>query len=956
MEPKNYKKTLHLPQTLFPMKADLPSKEPLYVHRWKEQNLYDQIQEHRKDAPLFILHDGPPYANGRIHHGHIFNKTLKDIVVKYHVMSGFRSPYIPGWDCHGLPIEQKIDEELGLTKKNFSQFEIRQKCREYAQKYVDLQREDFERIGVIGDFKNPYITMSYDYESRTLELLGRFFEQNLVYKGFKPVHWSWAAQTALADAEVEYKEYTAPSVYVSFPMMKVPDFIKQFSDERPVSVLIWTTTPWTLPANLAIALNPDFDYVLVDHQDQSLIIARGLLEQVSEVVGVDLAVRASFVGSQLVGTSPDDCPRHSAKHPFLDRESVLLPASYVTLDQGTGCVHTAPGHGEDDFHLGTQFGLPVLVPVDARGCYDHHYPDMQGKHVFEANSLIIDLLVQNNRLLSSPSLKVVIPRYPYCWRTKKPVIFRATEQWFISIDKDRLDHLSIRQNSLKIIHQDVTWIPSWGEQRIYNMMEHRPDWCISRQRLWGVPITIFTCVHCKNDIVDSQIAYHVSALMKSRGSDVWFEASNEALVPENYVCPHCHAPPEEFIKSKDILDVWFDSGASWFAALQERLSMSLNDQVDLYLEGSDQHRGWFNSSLIASVGVRDCSPYKSCLTHGFILDEHGNKYSKSSKNYESPEKMLSRDGADILRLWTSAVDYRGDIALSPQIMETVKDSYRKIRNTFRFLLANLEGFDFQLHAVSEDQMGPLDQWILSKVHGLVEQVDEHYKKYEFHSIYHLVVKFMTLELSNQYLNFIKDRIYAEFVHSHERRSAQTCLYFVLHSMVRLLAPILSFTMEEVWDYLEQRDVQSVHLALFIHKDPKFSESFQTWKRPELEKGIEILSFYKDEVYKKINDLRPKQKGDKLEGQIGSSEEAEVYLAVANQEDHEILVKYQSVLAEYWVVSKVHLFYDSSFSLSVKPSQSPKCDRCWRYQENFIHEQGSFLCSRCFHVLESMKEL
>lgn len=955
MESKNYKNTLHLPQTSFPMKADLPTKEPLYVSRWRNQNLYDQLQEVRKDSPRFVLHDGPPYANGRIHHGHIFNKTLKDMVVKYHSMSNFRSPYIPGWDCHGLPIEQKIDEELGATKKNYSQFEIRQKCRDYAQTYVDLQREDFERIGVLGDFKNPYITMSYEYEARTLELLGHFFEQKLVYKGFKPVHWSWAAQTALADAEVEYKEYTAPSVYVAFPMTHVPDFIKDVSGECAVSVLIWTTTPWTLPANLAIALNPTFDYVLARYQDQCLIIAQGLLRQISSALGVELTIQASFAGSQLVGTGSEDCPRHAAWHPFLERESVLLPASYVTLDQGTGCVHTAPGHGEDDFHLGLQFGLPILVPVDARGCYDHQYPEMQGKHVFEANAAIIDLLLQQGRLLSPPSLKVLIPRYPYCWRTKKPVIFRATEQWFISIDQVCGEQTSIRQNSLKIINQEVVWIPSWGQQRISNMMEHRPDWCISRQRLWGVPITIFTCTHCNQDIIDSKIAYHVSYLMKYHGSDIWFQAENETLVPEGYVCPHCQSHPKDFIKAKDILDVWFDSGASWFAALQEKLSLSFEDQADLYLEGSDQHRGWFNSSLIASVGIRNCSPYKSCLTHGFILDENGNKYSKSSKNYEAPDKMLSRDGADILRLWTSAVDYRGDITLSPQIMETVKDSYRKIRNTFRFLLANLDGFDFSQHAVSVDQMGPLDQWILSKMHGLMEQVDEYYKNYEFHAIYHAVVKFVTLELSNQYLNFIKDKIYAESAYSQGRMSAQTCLYFILHTMVRMLAPILSFTTEEVWDHLKNNELSSVHLALFMQKDPKFIDSVQTWSRPDLEKDMGVILYYKDEIYKKINDLRPKQKGDRVEGQIGSSEEAEIHLTLDKAEDHQTLTKYYHVLSECWVVSTVHLSLAPTFSLRVVPSQSSKCDRCWRYREDSSSYYDSLLCSRCQNVIDSSKE-
>lgn len=969
----NYKKTLNLPQTKFAMRAGLAAKEPGIIERWEEIGLYDKIQARRADAETFVLHDGPPYANGNIHHGHILNKVLKDFVVKSRTMSGYRAPYVPGWDCHGLPIEQKVDEKLGQKKREMTQVEIRQACRDYAQRFVNIQSDEFRRAGVFGDWADPYKTMSFSYEAATVRLLGKFFQAGNVYKGLKPVHWSWAAQTALADAEVEYAEYTAPSIYVKFAFEQAPEFLTSAAGQRPISVVIWTTTPWTLPANLAIALNPEYEYVLVGingegaHAGAALVMAEGLMEATlssCKIAADDVEILTRFKGEALVGHGVGDCPRHEARHPFLDRGSVLLPADYVTLEQGTGCVHTAPGHGQDDFYLGQTFGIDVLNPVDNRGRYTKQFESMEGKHVFKANPEIVAMLNDKGVLLSHPKLSVRIERYPHCWRTKTPIIFRATEQWFVAMDQELLDEAgnntgeTLRQRAMKSI-EEIDWIPSWGRDRIHGMMENRPDWCISRQRLWGVPITVFYCDECDTDIVDPRVASHVAEHALEHGSDIWFDWEPERLVPEGYCCPGCGAPPSSFRKELDILDVWFDSGSSWAAVVQDK--MGCGPVADLYLEGSDQHRGWFNSSMLIGLGTRGEAPYKACLTHGFVLDADGRKYSKSSKNFEPPAKMINRDGVEILRLWAAAVDYRGDITLSPEILKTVKDAYRKLRNTFRFLLGTLSDFDPDAHAVGLEAMDPLDRWALDRTAAFVKRVTRAYENYEFHNIYHAAIRYATVDLSNTYLNILKDRLYANAADDKARRASQTALYEILSAMVRLMAPILSFTTEEVWSHMPRRaeDPESVHLTDF----PKVEAQ---WALPEeLSSQFETLFAVRTEVQRHLDALRPSKRGERAPGQIGSSEEAVVTLR-AQGAVLDALKAMESRLSEYFIVSQVTLLDEAAgeptlegqrgveVGVHAAPSEEAKCPRCWRYGFG-VGTVSAYpaLCGRCGEVMSTI---
>ncbi len=957
----NYKKTLNLPQTDFPMRGGLPNKEPKILAQWENDALYERILARRKGSEPFILHDGPPYANGNIHHGHVLNKVLKDFVVKYKGMAGFYAPYVPGWDCHGLPIEHKVDQQLGKKKREMSQVEIRKACRAYADEHVSIQRDEFKRVGVLGEWADPYLTMTYQYEAQTVRVLGDFFDAGIVYKGLKPVHWSWAAQTALADAEVEYDAYTAPSCYAKFNFDDAaPAFLKEAAGERSISVVIWTTTPWTLPANLAICLNPEFKYELLaiggegKHSGQAIILAEGLKEttlKACKLAEEDIEVLASFDGSKLVGHGVEDCPRLEAKHPFIDRGSVLLPADYVTLEQGTGCVHTAPGHGADDFNTGRKFGLDVLCPVNQFGKYNKKFEMMEGEHVFKANPRIMEMLDEQGALLAHPKASVKIERYPHCWRTKKPIIFRATEQWFVSMDaKIKGTDESLRDRALRDIDK-VQWVPSWGKDRILGMMEGRPDWCISRQRLWGVPITVFYCDECDTSIAGGDGARHVAELAEEVGYDVWFERSPEDLVPEGYKCPSCGAAPSTFRKEGDILDVWFDSGVSWSGVLEKK--MGVGNVADLYLEGSDQHRGWFNSSLLCGVGTRNAAPYKTVLTHGFVCDDKGHKYSKSSKNFVPPAKMINVDGADILRLWVAAVDYRGDITLSPQILKTVKDAYRKLRNTSRFLLGTVADFDPNTDAVAYSELDELDRWALSRTHAVVNKLRKAYDNYEFHTIYHGLIRYATVDLSNTYLNTLKDRLYAGAVTDKARRASQTVLYEILQTFVRLMAPILAFTAEEIWGHLKHRegDASSVHLM-------DFPAPPEQWSNPALEEKWDVLLGVRTEVDKQIDALRPSKRGEREAGQIGASEEAVVVIKAAPA----VAATLRSVedkLAEYFIVSKVSVEEADikadgnapAVEVTVTPSAEEKCPRCWRYPgtvgQNTLHP---LLCSRCAEVL------
>lgn len=945
----DFKDTLNLPTTDFPMRGDLATREPAMIARWENMDVYGKIIEGRKaqGAPRFVLHDGPPYANGNIHHGHILNKVLKDFVVKYRNMAGFQSEFVPGWDCHGLPIEHQVDKELGAKKAEMSKVEVRRACRAYADRFVGIQRDEFKRMMVFADWENPYKTMNYAYEAATVRELGRFFEKGLAYRGLKPVHWDWASQTALAEAEVEYSAHTTEHVYVKFPF-ELPAELASHAHGLPAFVVIWTTTPWTLPANLAIALNPDLAYQLVKVGAEVYIAAEGLRDGFLKACRIDDAtVLHTFEGRVLVGELGEG-KGLKARHPFIDRDSVLLPADYVTLDQGTGCVHTAPGHGQEDFQLGQAFGLDVLNPVDHRGRFMATLvPQWAGEHVFEANPKIQAHLAEIGMLLNRVGDKIKIDRYPHGWRSKSPVIFRATTQWFIAMEPQSagLDEgFELRKSVLSEIDK-VEWVPKWGRERIVGMVENRPDWCISRQRSWGVPITVMHCGDCGHAIASKEITFHVADLVAEHGADVWFERDAADLVPAGTVCPKCGGGAQKFHKEDDILDVWFDSGTSWAAVLEDQLG--LGPVADLYLEGSDQHRGWFQSSIMCGVGTRGHSPFRTCLTHGFVNDEEGHKYSKSSKNFEPPKKMIDTYGAEILRLWVASVDYRGDIALSTEIIKRTADAYRKIRNTFRFLLGNLTGFDPNTDMLELDDLDEMDRWLLSRTADVVEKCGQAFAEYQFHTVFHAVMQLCTGELSGVHLDISKDRMYCEAPDSRARRSGQTAYYLALHALVRALAPVLTFTCEEVWDHLPKlaADPESVHLG-------DFPTRVSDWRDAELESRWETLLEVRTDVQKALESIRA-PKNDKKPGQIGSSQEADVEVLATGATLHLLKGYDTGFLASLFIVSHASVAEGAvpegqTVGVRVAVATHEKCPRCW----NFWVEPSSTeaCCPRCTFVL------
>ena len=777
----DYKNTLNLPKTSFPMKANLPQREPEYLKKWEENRTYQKLREIAKDRPKWILHDGPPYANGHIHIGTALNKILKDFIIKSRNMAGFNGEYVPGWDCHGLPIEHQVDKELGSKKGSYTISEKRRLCRKFATEYLNIQREEFKRLGVMGEWENPYQTMSYDYEATIAREFGRFVGKGSVYKGKKPVYWCASCETALAEAEVEYDDHESPSIYVKFPA--ISDFGERFPalKGKKVFVLIWTTTPWTIPANLAIAFHPDYTYVAAEADGEVWILAEALLEQVMAKGGKkNYQVLAKMPGKELKGLK--------CRHPFIDRESVLILANYITLDTGTGAVHTAPGHGQEDYESGLEYNIPIYSPVDDQGRFTPEVAFFAGKFVFDANEDVIRKTKEVGALIHTEPYK---HQYPNCWRCKNPIIFRATEQWFISMERNEL-----RRKALAEIDR-VKWIPHWGHDRIYGMIQNRPDWCISRQRAWGVPIIAFTCKGCGELLLEERYAEYVSGLFEKDGADAWFDLSPKELLPPGTRCPKCQK--DDFEKETDILDVWFDSGVSYAAVLEKR--PNLKSPADMYLEGSDQHRGWFHSSLLASVGTRGRAPYDSVLTHGFVVDGEGRKMSKSFGNVIVPDEVISRYGAEILRLWVAAEDYRDDIRISEEILSRLSEAYRRIRNTCRFLLGNLYDFDPEKDAVSDSRLLEIDRWILLRLQKLTARLREAYTAYEFHVVFHSLHNFCAVDLSSLYLDILKDRLYTAPASSTERRAAQTALHKILDAMVRLMATILSFTAEEVWEHL-----------------------------------------------------------------------------------------------------------------------------------------------------------
>ncbi len=929
----DYKSSLNLPKTDFPMKADLANKEPERIRHWSENQIYQKMISNNAGKPKFTLHDGPPYANGHIHFGHILNKVLKDFIVKYKNLAGFQSEYIPGWDCHGLPIEHQVDKDLGSKKKEMSLVEIRQACRKYAEKFVNFQRDEFVRLGILGDWQNPYLTMNYDYEATIERELGKFVASGAVYRGRKPVHWCMNCRTALAEAEVEYENHSSPSVYVKFPVLSDLSSVSEALKNKKVYFIIWTTTPWTLPSNQAIALHRNYTYAALEINDEVYIVAEGLLDKVRETL--------NFSESKLIDRiSAKKFENLTASHPFLKRESKIVISDHVTLEQGTGVVHIAPAHGQEDYEVGLRYQLPIFNPVDPYGKFlgEVDLPEIVGKNVFDANPIVIQILESKNLLLKREDIQ---HSYPHCWRCKKPVIFRSTDQWFISMEKTDLRH-----RALDAIRR-TEWVPSWGRERIYGMVENRPDWCISRQRSWGVPIVAFSCKNCREVLIDQTLINRVAELFEKEGADAWFTKSAEELLPPNTICPKCQS--KEFEKEKDILDVWFDSGVSYAAVLKK--NPNLQFPADLYLEGSDQHRGWFHSSLLASVGIEGVAPYKTVLTHGFVVDGEGKKYSKSAKNYVDPEVLLKNRGAEILRLWVAAEDYRNDIRVSDEILLRLTETYRKIRNTFRYLLGNLSDFRPDENSLPYEKLIELDRWALNALTRLIQKLEKAYSNYEFHQIYHAINQFCTVELSSFYLDILKDRLYTSAPTSLERRSAQTVLFQIAKVLTVWMAPILSFTAEEVWQHLP--NFQGKTTTVFLNH---FSALPAEWIDDLLEARIQKIRSIREEILKGLEEARKNKV-------IGSSLEAQVKLT-ADEATLKIIKQYEKEWPTLLIVSQVVIAYEiekptyssktiPDLQVLILPAEGKKCERCWNYTITVgKNSQHPLICDRCAKVLTS----
>jgi isoleucyl-tRNA synthetase len=953
----DYKDTLNLPRTEFPMRANLAARELDFLKSWKEMDLYGLLRERDAGREKFILHDGPPYANGHIHIGHALNKILKDIVVKARTMEGYGAPYVPGWDCHGLPIELQVDKDLKGKKETMAPGEFRGHCREYARKFVEIQRDEFIRLGVIGDWYNPYLTMNYGFEASIVREFGKFVGNGGVYKGKKPIHWCASCVTALAEAEVEYADHSSKSVYVKFELaednfatadfsaLKNPDAIKTYNrikkeaNGKKVFAAIWTTTPWTLPANLALSVSPDYTYILVEIDTYLCLIALELYGPFTEAlkkynpaisVGKKIVGDWEIKGSELEGLN--------FRHPFLDRLSPVLTGEHVTLEAGTGIVHTAPGHGQEDYEIGQKYGLDIYTPVDDHGKFTEDVKFFAGMHVFKADEAIIEKLKEVGALLASEKIS---HSYPHCWRCKNPVLFRATEQWFISMEKNGL-----REKALEYINK-VEWVPGWGIDRIRGMIESRPDWCISRQRAWGVPITIFQCAGCGERLMDENIVEHVANLMENAGADIWFTLPPEELLPEGATCPKCGG--KEFKKETDILDVWFDSGVSQAAVLKRRPELAW--PADLYLEGSDQHRGWFQSSLLTAVGTVGVAPFKSVLTHGFTVDGEGKKMSKSKGNVIAPQKVIDQYGAEILRLWVSASDYTEDVRISDEILKRLSEAYRRIRNTARYILGNLYDFDPPRDAVPYKDMAELDRWALHRLQTLNKKIRKAYKNSEFHLIYHTLHNFCAVDMSAFYLDVLKDRLYTEKPDGVLRRSAQTAMYEILSGMIRLMAPVLSFTAEEVWAFIPAADKEpSVHLA-------DFPELHDDWLDPTLEERWDKILMVRGEASKVLEKLR----ADRV---IGHSLDAKVEI-YAETRLADLLNQYKDELASILIVSEALIYPLNSvpenipesevapgFHVEASPAEGVKCERCWGIKRDVgSSESHPTLCGRCAGVLE-----
>jgi isoleucyl-tRNA synthetase len=1001
--PLELKKTINLPKTNFAQKANLSQAEPARLERWAQLDLYRMIREASKGRETFILHDGPPYANADIHLGTALNKILKDFVVRSRTMMGYDAPYVPGYDCHGLPIELYVDKKLGAKKANMDAVSIRRACREHAAEALKSQTRDFRRLGILGLWERPYSTMSNQYEAETARLFGRFVERGYVYKGARPVYWCVYDQTALAEAEVEYKEHTSPSVYVKFPLSEETADGKAFKrevlgddeDPRKIFFLIWTTTPWTLPANLGIAVNPNFEYCAIESNDEVYIVACELVEVVAQKCGLgETKIVARFPGSRL--------DRLEARHAWLDRASLLMVGEHVTLGgeadaeteldvkdardksatskAGTGLVHTAPGHGHDDFVIGKSYGLEIYCPVDNAGRFTPDVEHFAQMRVFDANPRIVEFLGERGVLLFS---EPYAHRYPHCWRCKNPVIFRATPQWFISLDakasapaietdedgRDRSNFTendedaprSLREGALREI-ASVQWIPAWGEERMRNMLKARPDWCVSRQRVWGVPIPAFYCKACNVEVADAEIIYRIADIFERESADAWYTREARELLPEGFKCPSCKGT--EFTKETDILDVWFDSGSSWDAVFKEYFADELKEwrPADVYLEGGDQYRGWFNSSLMVSLAVHDRAPYRTVSTHGWTLDAQGRAMHKSAGNAISPDEFVKTSGADILRLWCASSNYQEDMRCSPEILARVAEAYRKIRNTARFALGNLEGFDPLRDRVAQKELLELDAWALAELDSVTERVLAAYRAYDFHAGYQALYRFCTVTLSARYFDIIKDRLYTSAPKSHARRSAQTALYEIADALARLCAPLLVFTADEIWENIPTPSHQVLHGGDGATLDTERSASVHLASFPvaaaagagdaELAQRWAQIFEARDVALRALEEARAAK-------QIGSSLEARVELKLKDPL-FTTLMKHQAELRYVFIVSQVAVVKTDDPSapdieVQVFRADGTKCERCWNYSERVgeFHRYPT-VCERCIEALAEIE--
>lgn len=930
---KNYKDTLNLPQTDFPMKANLSEREPAQIAAWDKDRIYHRMVEARANRPRYILHDGPPYANGRLHHGHVLNKVLKDIVVKYKNMTGHCCEFVPGWDCHGLPIEIEVDKKLGAKKREMKPEDIRRACREHAARFVAIQRDEFRRLGVFGRWERPYETMSFDYEASIAREFGKIVKNGSIYKGKKPIYWCASCSTALAEAEVEYVDHTSPSIYVKFKLDDDGDFRRKWKiGSEPVYLVIWTTTPWTIPSNLGIALNPDLPYVAAKVEDEIWIVAEGLLDSVMAAVGKSYS---TIVGKP----EPKELEHKRCRHPLIDRESLIILGEHVTLDAGTGAVHTAPGHGQEDFDIGQKYGLEVLAPVDNYGRFTDEcgLPWLVGIYVEDANKPVIEKLGEAGALVKSQN---IVHSYPHCWRCKRPILFRCTDQWFVSMKTGDL-----RKNALAAI-EGVQWIPPWGKNRISGMIEARPDWCISRQRLWGVPVIALVCEKCGTSHTTGELVEKAAKLFDEEGADAWYTHPAGDFIPEGFRCPSC-GEEKRFGKEPDILDVWFDSGISYAAVIENQ--EGIKDQIDLYLEGSDQHRGWFHTALLTSVATRGRAPYKRVLTHGFVVDGEGKKYSKSTGNYVPPEDLINKHGAEILRLWVAAEDYRDDIRFSNEIITRCIEAYRKIRNTARYMLGNLSDFDPNRDMAADSDLLEIDRFALSELGNLTRRILDAYEGFEFHLVYQLLNRFCSVEMSAFYLDILKDRLYTEKKDGILRRAAQTVLWQALSAMTRLMAPVFSFTADEVWRAMPKKagEPDSVFLSDMPRPHSIDEGLVARWER---------LYSMRSVVTKALEAARALKF-------IGNSLAAKVTVE-CDDETKKFLESFGETLPDLFIVSgvlfgKAHGKYSfegediAGLKISVDSADGAKCARCWKFSESvgkdLKHED---ICARCSGVIEA----